>query len=559
MKKYLVFILIFIASPALSATYYASPSGSGSTCLTGARCTLNTGLGLLAPGDTLILGDGTYNQRLTVSASGSAGSYRTIKAEHDGLAIISDNSNDYGAVVMISGSYNKLEGLKIVSTSVGGSLEGGIAITNGAGYNKIIRCASVVTPCNMGNHSCENRSNIDVSGHDNLIEDSWAWGGGRYKVITFGGDDVDTNGKNNLFRRVVVRHDREYSGGYNPQGGFQVYQAKNTTFQNCLVIDSDQLSYYDSTCRSPLNNCWYGAFIFAKGTKGGFTTFDGSMAINYGRSDSPAIDEGDAPVSDSDIMYRVGNITARNFFAYNGGGGFQLYQSPSTISRTLIFDHSFIGNTISTQIGDYDNRGDGFSAGLGNSVQANNAISTNNIFYNIVRDNLGGYGLYNVKGASKYNVLWGNTANYGGGATVGANDITNVNPITASMRYPTRIETGSPLKGAGDGGTDIGPTILKKIGVSGTLYGEPGWDTVTDENLWPWPNENRIKTDMSSYPPNWPADGQPNPIRGFTAGNSLDGTPQTLTKYIWETLGTQIPSDVYGTTSISLGTVLIGK
>jgi hypothetical protein len=34
--------------------------------------------------------------------------------------------------------------------------------------------------------------------------------------------------------------------------------------------------------------------------------------------------------------------------------------------------------------------------------------------------------------------------------------------------------------------------------------------------------------------------------RGFATGNSKDGAPQTLTKYIWEYLGNQIPPEVYG-------------
>ena len=33
------------------------------------------------------------------------------------------------------------------------------------------------------------------------------------------------------------------------------------------------------------------------------------------------------------------------------------------------------------------------------------------------------------------------------------------------------------------------------IGVSGTLHGEPGYDQVTNDDLWPWPEEARIKAD----------------------------------------------------------------
>jgi hypothetical protein len=106
--------------------------------------------------------------------------------------------------------------------------------------------------------------------------------------------------------------------------------------------------------------------------------------------------------------------------------------------------------------------------------------------------------------------------------------------------YSVRIGTGSALKAAGSSGSDIGPDITKKIGVAGTLYGETGYNTVTDDNLWPFPNEDRIKSDMSSYPSSWPSGSLPSPTRGFCASE------QTLTKYIWETLGNTIPSEIYG-------------
>lgn len=92
------------------------------------------------------------------------------------------------------------------------------------------------------------------------------------------------------------------------------------------------------------------------------------------------------------------------------------------------------------------------------------------------------------------------------------------------------------------GATSIGSTILKRIGVSGTSYGETGWDTLTSDDLWPFPNEDRIKNELSVVS-----------LRGFcAAGNSLDGiSPLTLTTYIWEILGNQIPNDIYSQTVVS--------
>jgi hypothetical protein len=94
------------------------------------------------------------------------------------------------------------------------------------------------------------------------------------------------------------------------------------------------------------------------------------------------------------------------------------------------------------------------------------------------------------------------------------------NPTTQWLYLP-RIETGT-----------AGPTILKRIGTSGTLYGETGYATTTNDDLWPWPNEARIKTDMASVS-----------TRGFAAATSNPRTNTgiiTLTSYIWEYLGNTV-------------------
>ena len=64
--------------------------------------------------------------------------------------------------------------------------------------------------------------------------------------------------------------------------------------------------------------------------------------------------------------------------------------------------------------------------------------------------------------------------------------------------------------------------------------------------MWPFPNEDLIKTKMAAYN-NHGVSG----ARGFCTGTSIDGTAQTLTKYIWEYLGNQIPSSIYTTTPSS--------
>ena len=167
---------------------------------------------------------------------------------------------------------------------------------------------------------------------------------------------------------------------------------------------------------------------------------------------------------------------------------------------------------------------------------------------------------------SDYNAFYGNRlANTGGSPTpsVGANSITNRNPLTNGLLYLPRVEPWSYLATAGEGGTRIGAEVLWKIGIDGTLYGETGYDTIRNTNngygrdldrLWPFPNESLIKADMVAYSGTGPSGS-----RGFCTGTSKDGTPQTLTKYIWEYLGNQIPADIYGGSSTVYSTLKGGS
>jgi len=65
-------------------------------------------------------------------------------------------------------------------------------------------------------------------------------------------------------------------------------------------------------------------------------------------------------------------------------------------------------------------------------------------------------------------------------------DRININPFysastnpTGALKYITRIENSSNLSGIGSSGADIGANIKTLIGISGTLFGETGYNTDT--------------------------------------------------------------------------------
>ena len=87
---------------------------------------------------------------------------------------------------------------------------------------------------------------------------------------------------------------------------------------------------------------------------------------------------------------------------------------------------------------------------------------------------------------------------------------------------------------------------LKRLSGNQVLYGETGYNSDTGLSMWPFPNESLIKTKMAAY-----SNSGVSGARGFCTGTSKDGTTQTLTKYIWEYLGNQLPSDIYGSANIA--------
>lgn len=179
----------------------------------------------------------------------------------------------------------------------------------------------------------------------------------------------------------------------------------------------------------------------------------------------------------------------------------------------------------------------------------------------VLNEDAGLWGLFNrewtingwptANNSVSHTVVWGlkgnpggikaNTADHvtvGGFTPSGALDLTSTE--TNSLILPA-VSLGNLLVNA------TGATITKRQGVSGTLWGEPGYNQTTNDDLWPWPYEDKIKAVFAetNNPPSGYSPLTNNTKRGFAAdGNGRYGGPITLTSYIWEFLGTPCPPNV---------------
>ncbi len=467
----------------------------------------------MSGGDTLIIKDGAYAgtaNRIYDIPSGMPSQYTTIRAEHDwGVTLSGTGNGAYSPPIEIKTNYIVVRGFKIKNNSDS-------HVNVSGDYVKIIRCASDGISEGPG-------SSFAADGNYILFEECYSWGAGRYPMRT-----ANKGAQYVIFRRCVCRWD--YSNTDEPQACFGNYDSPNVYFQNCIAIDGKDIRAQDIE---------YDGLM-------GFFTPNGANETHYTGCISLNMEGGGYNIED----HPVTNVTLTNCVAWDCidtrypstysdiYNSYLLYVRPDEDGGPITITHCNFG------VSDH-------GKGLQIRTVPNNMLK-NSIIYGVTL----AAGEYALNGGTEdYNSFYNNTGGRNRSGGVGAHSIANINPKTNSLKYLPRIEANSDLSNKADDGGAIGANILKKIGVSGTLYGESGWNTVTNENLWPFPNEDEIKKDMASFykAPNEAYAGSPEMIgkRGFVAdGNGLYGGPITLTSYIWEYLGNPCPPEIcsYGTT-----------
>lgn len=497
--------LLLAAPSAFATTRYVAKSGNdGSDCTKQATpcATITHAIEVMAGGDELVIGDGTYAEPVWKMPSGTAAAYTTIRAEHD-FGVLIDGSNFPNTyqpgIAVAQNSYVQVRGIRVKMNQKNENNEP-IQVST-SDHVKIQRCMGSYGPVTG------NAASIDVgpASHHVLIEECYAFGGARYQFIVYQSQHV-------VVRRNVARND--YWNGDLQCAGFTNYDSNSTSWQNNIILDADT-----KDCSGKM----YGGFFNENKTDfepDTTETFKGNIVLNVQAFFAGDYDYAVSGTHDLEDMIIWGS--AGGYYGDQGDG------VPGTIHARHF--------TVGAITGQYDGPNGGAAFGTGASVfgKVTNTFDSSVFWKNASL----GVADYTV---SDYDVFFGNGANYGGAhaATPGAHDVTTTDPTT-SLKYLPRIEPGSPLATAGKDGGRAGAEVLYKIGATGSLDGDPGWDQPTTEPLWPWPNEDQIKTDMAAY------DGPGGKgARGFATGNSLDGSPQTLTKYIWEYLGNPIPKDIY--------------
>jgi hypothetical protein len=531
----LLALILWASTTRAQNTYYIAVNGTDSgSCTTTARCaTVAYARSKMVAGDTLVIGDGTYNQCINTPVSGSgsgATAYTTYKAEHDWAATFSTSSSSCAGAVLenYNGSYIIVQGLKLDGQNAV------LPIQLGGNHIKLIRIAASGAPCS-GNVTAAGTTGTDYV----LFEDVHVWGCGRYLINIY-------HSNHTVLRRVVSRYDFDACDNWGAQSStFTVYDSDNTVLENVIAIDSGIKNGSLYTCDQLFGGIWWENHgdVTYNGLVERTGTVLGSIFLNLYSFNNSTNSITQNPVGVESRFKLSGNTsvhTERNnvYWDNEDGSSYGIsVDAGNPGNPTLDLQHNLYGNSTGTYAG-----GNGATLGVG--LVNGSSGYTSNTFANSLVINNNSYGNNGEPG--DYNDYWNNGS--GGNAhylnvSPGAHDKA-VNP---GLLHLPHIETNSLLRGAASDGGDIGPNIIYEYGVSGTLWGDPGYDQLTTNPLWPFPHESVIKQDMSSYncAPTCTSGNYPPAVRGFTStGNGLYGGSITLTSYIWEYLGNPCPSNI---------------
>ncbi|MFH0863735.1 MAG: chondroitinase-B domain-containing protein [Candidatus Gottesmanbacteria bacterium] len=423
---FIFFAGLIFASPAYGAEYYVSPTDS-----------LATAVSQLQPGDTLILRDGTYYQSLNITVSGTAGNPITIKAEHDGLAIVDgQNAREPFRIEGTGGSHK---------TDI--TVEG-IVFKNSNDSVVIVHYADRINLKRVSGYNALVDGNTHIFDlwyvTSTLLEDCVASGTGRVMINVLDSDMVK-------IRRCYTRW-TQYTGAYGMGWGVQIYGTPNSIVENCVAIKT------------------------VSGNAGGIAIWSHTYSAP---SDDNKIYGNVVILNDDYVGYWIGsaikNITGNQFVnnvVINTATGFQQRADDGLLISNLT-SVSVSGNHFEMSEDTSDEQDLDFK--INTNLKNSSFLTT-------------GTGI--VKGTSNhtdsflhtYNNLYNLNANYSG-TTQGTGEIF-VNPVYDISTYGNGAYLTVPtaLVGQGESGGDIGAKVLYRY-VDGVLTGTA---------LWPWPMEQRI-------------------------------------------------------------------
>jgi hypothetical protein len=396
----------------------------------------------LTPGSTLILRDGTYPTALKLqNLYGTPDFPIAIHAEHDGKAILDAEGNAENVLLVQNSSYITIEGL-VVRNAKESVIEVSSEKTS---YITLRR----VTAYNAGAGN-NNVFSIEEGAAHILIEDCAGWGRGRYIFLAYHVDYV-------TFRRTWARWEKTDNFSPAPRSTYGAYGSSHILFENVIG--------YNAIPVDPTDDFYSGVWETSDGPPTENISYLGSIFYNIWGQGIRVNDLGgpfkNTVIKDSYFSLPMLPDKPEGFPNKRPRGIGVEWLTPV---EGMITNSVFVNNRI------------------GIVQRAGSPIVTNNVFVNnkvAMSGNL----------QSSYNVLWQNGNQQDEDRNAATRRDWQVNPGYDTARYGLGayffIPPGSPLKGKGEQGSDIGANLIYR-------YAD---GKITKQPLWPWSMEERIKAE----------------------------------------------------------------
>lgn len=499
---------LLLSGQAWATTYYVSPNGSDAAdglSIANARKTFGSVFGLMSAGDELVLvtttpagtythystatGTGYINHQRTADGmsggppDGTAGNYVTVRATTPWVRVTGGVAA-YNQGLLLGTATDKSEYVRIATITFYGG--GSLFNTNRVevlhcGFNKETETNTESVFSVGTNDQCPGGSGVNCTNTGALIEDSWAWGKQRIVFNVYRSSAA-------VVRRVAIRGDgcSTCTGSGNPNVRFTVYESSQVAVQNVVILDSILNGGFE-----------YQDFSTAQNTAGwplGEVYYEGNISLN------------------SEAGGMIFEASGGNVHDFPNVKNCVVWDSSGTQFNLAIAEDFYLENVTAGVIADATD-----------NIRVVNNSGTGSV-KNIIAVDAGRYGVNSSVQPSYSDVYSPATGNYN--QTSCATGCKTTDPqndgTPPSLKYITRIETGSALKGTGDGGADYGANVVNQIGTTGTHWGETGYLTESGTSLWPWLHQDTIKRQFCT-----------------DSGVTRDwcGTSDDLTNYVWGYLG----------------------
>lgn len=481
------------ATGGFTPTHFLATTGSDANTCTAAqsaatpKATFASMWPCLVAGNVLQVANGTYTAGSPPQGTaGSAGSPIVVQAQNDGGVLIT------GGLLIRRSSYLTFIGLHVQAADDVIFVDSHNSLGNSSHHLTFQRIGWECTTTGSTDEPC---FAMGDGTHHVLVEDSWGWGAGRYTISCYGGnggnDTPNLTCDNNTFRRLVLRQgpNTNLNGG-NPQACHTLYYASNNIVENVICLDS---THAGGSSTSDFYLTQHDDVAFGASTHTDNNKYYGLISINNtGGSACWWIDIDQGGIASNNEVHHLVCWDPTS----NPGWGTLVTCSSSTANGNIV-DHATI----------YSVTNSGWENACG-STQISNSLLISNGDYGTLQEGTGSTGTHD------YNFYFGNGSGARNNVTTETHTSTTCNP---AFVYPLRVEVGNCARGAAADGSSIGANLEKRY--------QDG--TVTATDLWPWPYETRIKTEMCGSGPGHTV--------GWCAGS------KTLTKYVWEFTGGTSP------------------